>query len=542
MIGTAIRKIFNQHKTRKQGVMTILYGGQSGNSEFIAKEAKKYLAKNGLEPRVVNMAKYNFQQLKEEEFLLIIVSTHGEGEPPESASRFYHALLSADAPNLRHLQFAVCALGDSSYEFFCQTGKDMDLRLEELGATRFFGRVDCDVEFNQAAAGWVSNVLNKYKSGKTSSANSFQIEQGNQRKTYEAVINNKYRLNEGSGSATFHVELSVDDPDFRYHPGDSVSIVPQNPQQLVERIIQQLDCRTETLVEFQGKKDKLGNLLKTQVEVTALSKGVLERYQSLAKNNQLEQLLTDEKSLHAYLKGHDVSDLVADFPSHLKAGELVSVLRKIQPRLYSIASSLKKHPGEVHLIIKQVCFSLGGREREGACSGYLNQWLDTGSKIAFRLVPNKQFHLPKTGAPLIMIAAGTGIAPFRAFMQEREEQNQNYNWLFFGEKNRQYDLFYHDEWAQWLGQKNLNRLDLAFSRDQEQKVYVQHKILAHGKTFFDWLEQGAHIYICGSIKMGNEVGETIQQVIEIAGNLPETDAIQYLEKLKEEDRWHVDVY
>jgi sulfite reductase (NADPH) flavoprotein alpha-component len=204
---------------------------------------------------------------------------------------------------------------------------------------------------------------------------------------------------------------------------------------------------------------------------------------------------------------------------------------------------LKRHPGEVHLIIKQVCFSVGGREREGACSGYLNQWLDAGSKITVRLVPNKQFHLPKqTDSPLIMIAAGTGIAPFRAFMQEREEQNQNYNWLFFGEKNRQHDLFYHDEWAQWLGQKHLNRLDLAFSRDQEQKVYVQHKILTHGKTFFDWLEQGAHVYICGSIKMGNEVRETIQQVTEIAGNLSETEAGNYLEKLKEQGRWHVDVY
>ena len=543
MIGTAIKKIFIKNKPVQQGVITIVYGGQSGNSEFIAKEARKYFAKHKLEPKVVNMAKYNIHQLKEETFLLVIVSTHGEGEPPEAASRFYNALFSPEAMDLSRLQFAVCALGDSSYEYFCQTGKDIDRRLEELGATRFFARVDCDVEFNRAAAAWVSGVLNRYKSGVTDPKNTFQMEADKQRKTYKASITNKYQLNEGSHAATFHVELSVEDPDFSYQPGDSVSIVPQNPPHLVALLLKQMACAPETTVEWNGINFKLADLLKSKFEITALSRGVLEHYQSLAQNKQLGQLLCDEKQLHHYVKNNDVLDLITDFPGIKKPGELISVLRKIQPRLYSIASSLKKHPGEIHLLIRQVCFTVNGREREGACSCYVSQWLETGSTIDIQVVPNAQFHLPKDqNSALIMIAAGTGVAPFRAFLEKRELQKNTGNWLFFGEKNRQYDLFYSEEWAQWLANRCLNRMDLAFSRDQEEKIYVQHKIMTHGKTFFDWLEQGAHVYICGSIKMGNEVKETIQQVIEIAGDLPEASAVRYLEKLKAEGRWHLDVY
>ncbi len=544
MFASAVKKLLNKKKVSHQAVLTILYGGQSGNSEFLAKEAKKYLQKNEFTPRVVNMAKYDFRQLQEEQHLLVLVSTHGEGEPPESASRFYRFLFSEEVSRLNQLNYAVCALGDSSYEYFCQTGKDMDRRFQELGGTRLYDRVDCDVEFHQAAGQWLSGVLSVLQNYGGEKSESMQIDADTQRKTFQAVVRKKCRLNEGSDSATFHVVLSVDHPDFEYQPGDSVSIVPRNPDSLVQLVIAQLACDEEAQVDYEGQSHSFKWFLTHAFELTTLSKGLLSRYQSIAKSSELEALLVDEKELNRYLKDHDLADLLADFPTQAEPGELVPVFRKLQARLYSIASSWKAHPGEVHLTVKQVCFSSRGRNREGACSGYLNQWLEVGESLSIQLVPNDQFRLPgQPDIPVIMIGAGTGVAPFRAFMQERAvHQVPSKNWLFFGEKRQQHDFFYQEDWANWLGTSRLSRLDLAFSRDRDEKVYVQHKIRQEGTTFFDWLNQGAHVYVCGSVAMGHAVRETIRELVEVAGNLSEKESENYLNSLMEEGRWHVDVY
>ena len=544
MFASVVNKFLKKKTITHEQVITVLYGSHSGNSTFIAKEAKKYLQKHDVTLRLINMSKYNFCELENERQVLVVVSTQGEGEPPESARRFYRALFSASAPRLDRLSFAVCGLGDSSYEHFCQTGKDMDRRLEELGATRFLERVDCDVEFHQAAADWLSNVLSSYQKGTKEVSEPIDLVVDDQRETFEASIREKYRLNEGSDSATYHVVLAVNHPGFSYEPGDSVSIVPQNPPALVDLVLRRLNLSSETTVTYQNETHLLKELLTNTFELTSLSKGVLTRYQLLVNHPRLEKLLNHADDLTAYLKDHDVADLFSDFPSHAEPGLLIPIFRKIQPRLYSIASSGNACPGEVHLTVKHICFSAHGRNREGACSGYLNQWLEVGAQVQIRVVPNEQFRVPKSATiPAIMIGAGTGVAPFRAFLQERSLQDQaSKNWLFFGEKRQQYDFFYREDWSNWLSRNVLSRLDLAFSRDREDKIYVQHKVKQESVTFFEWLQEGAHVYICGSVAMGHEVRQAVVEVIQQQDNCSSEKATSYLQNLIDEDRWHVDVY
>jgi sulfite reductase (NADPH) flavoprotein alpha-component len=541
MFGTAIQKIFRKPTDRPTDEMVVLYGSHSGNSEFIAKEAQKYLKKNGLSATACDMAKYEFRKLTNEKSVLIVVSTQGEGDPPDSAQKFCKNLFAENAPLLTNLQFAVCALGDSSYEHFCKTGKDIDRRLGELGAIRFHQRVDCDVEFHQAASGWVSEVLGKY-SGKTESA-PVQINAENLHRLYPAVVKEKHQLNEGSQSETYHIVLAVDDPEFRYQPGDTVGIFPENQAELADQILKQLNLSPEKTILLENKLVPLRKLLTAQFELTAISKNLLENYQKLTQDQELEKLLTDEKKLQDYIRYHDVLDVLVEFPFSGNPEDLVAVLRKLQPRYYSIASSQRKHPGEVHLIVKLVQSEQNGRIRSGACSSYLNHWIEVGQKINVQLIPNEQFRMQTGETPMIAIAAGTGIAPFRAFLEEQEKGNfQGKSWLIFGEKHRDFDFFYKKEWKYWLANNYLTRLDVAFSRDQAEKIYVQQEIEEQADEFYQWLNRGAHVYICGSVAMGNEVRQAICRVIQTAGGKTEKEATAHWESLLNENRIHQDLY
>ncbi len=541
MFGTAIKKIFRKPAGQQTDEVVILYGSHSGNSEFIAKEAQKHLKKNGLSASACNMAKYEFGKLTNEKSVLIIVSTQGEGDPPDSAQKFYNNLFAEDAPLLTRLQFAVCALGDSSYEQFCKTGKEIDRRLEELGAVRFHQRVDCDAEFHQAASKWVSEVFLKCKVTETE-ATPIQISTERLRQVHQAIVREKVRLNAGSLCETYHLVLATG-PEFHYRPGDSVGIVPQNQEELVDQILKRLDFPGEIAVAYHNEAVSLKELLTGRFELTSVSKKLLEDYQRLTQNKELEKLLHDEERLPDYLHHRDLLDLITDFPFSANPADLVSILRKLQPRYYSISSSLQKHPGEVHLIVKLVISEKNGRVRSGACSSYLNQWIEVGQKISLQLIPNEQFYLQTNGAPMIMIGAGTGIAPFRAFLEEKERLKiPGKSWLFFGEKYREYDFFYREEWEHWLENKQLERIDLAFSRDQAEKVYVQHKIEEQQSDFYDWLIQGAHVYVCGPVAMGHDVREAICRVIRLAGEKTKPEALAFWEKMIEENRIHQDIY
>ncbi len=541
MFGTAIKKIFRKQTDKPTDEITILYGSHSGNSEFIAKEAQTYLKKNGLTAIAQNVAKYDVRRLGTEKLVLIVISTHGEGDPPESALKFYKNLFSEQAPALTNLQFAVCALGDSNYEQFCKTGKDIDLRLEELGALRIHSRVDCDLEFHQAASGWVSEVLRKCKATESESV-PMLISTENLHQVHQALVKEKVRLNEGSSSDAYHVVLGIG-ADFRYQPGDSVGIVPQNQELLVDQILKQLNFSTETTVVYHNETFLLKKLLISQFELTSISKKLIENYQQLVKSARLASLLADKKELHDYIRKCDVLDVITDFPFFVNPEDFVSVLRTFQARHYSISSSQQKHHGEVHLIVKLVQSEQKGRIRTGACSSFLNQRIEPGSQINIQLIPNEQFRIQTNGTPMIMIGSGTGIAPFRAFLEEKESVKAGgKSWLFFGEKQHKTDFFYQKELESWQQNGLLNRIDLAFSRSQSAKIYVQHKIEEQATEFFDWLNRGAHVYICGSVAMGLDVKRAICRVIQAAGVKTESEALLYWGKMIDDNRIHQDVY
>ncbi|QGY44275.1 sulfite reductase [NADPH] flavoprotein alpha-component [Maribellus comscasis] len=540
MLTTAIKKIFGKKKLSPTE-LTVLFGGHSGNSEFIAKESFKYFKQNGINARLADMSKYNFDRLPEENFLLVVVSTHGEGEPPSEARKFYRRLFANDTPDLKKLRFSVCALGDSSYEKFCQTGKEIDQRLEELGASRFLERVDCDVEFNQTAAQWVSTFLGKYRSGKPKNT-AANIQRNNNKEYFGATVKNRYALDKTAEPLVYHLVLTVDDKNFNYLPGDSVSIVPQNPAALVSALIEKLGSTPENQVTYKDKNYTLEELLTKRIEITTISKRLLERYLKISKNPELKKLLSDEKKFRNYLETSDAIDLLTDFPWKGNLDELSEIFRPIQPRLYSVASSIKSNPDELHLMVKLICLQVHERTRLGACSSYLNQWIKPGTRIKLKVIPNKAFRLPKSNQPIIMIGAGTGIAPFRAFMQELVAENQNNPaWLIFGEKHAHRDFFYQEEWQDLFDKSTLTRFDVAFSRDSAKKIYVQHQLEKHAILFYEWLESGAHVYVCGSVKMGHDVRKAaISSLSEVLQ--PGAKAVAYIEKLEEDDRWHEDLY
>ena len=540
MFGTEFMKIFKKQSNQPTDEVVILYGSQSGNSEFIAKEAQKYLKKCGISVSVSSMAKYEFQKLTNEKSLLIIISTQGEGDPPDAARKFIKNLFAENAPMLTNLQFAVCALGDSSYEHFCKTGREIDKRLEELGAIRFHKRVDCDVEFNEVASGWVTDFQKKY-TGVTESGPA-QINPKNRNRIFSAIVKEKRRLNEGSQSEIYHHVLAVDDPDFQYQPGDTVGIFPENESGLVDKILKQLNVRPEKPIVYENKLIVPRKLL-TQFELTVISIKLLENYQALTYNPELKKLLADEKKLHEFIRHHDVLDVIVEFPFSASPADLFVILRKLQPRYYSISNSQLKHPGEVHLMVKQVQSEQNGRIRSGACSSYLNHYIEVGQKIKMQLISNEHFHIQSADNPMIMIAAGTGIAPFRAFLGECENSKfMVEKWLFFGDKHRDFDFFYQKEWEYWVKNNQLNRHDVAFSRDQPEKIYVQHKIAEQGDEFYQWLIRGAHVYICGSLAMGNEVRQAIFRVIKLVGAKNEKEALAFWEELIDDNRIHQDLY
>ena len=540
MLNRTIKKLFGNKNRNSSGNITILYGSHTGNSSYIAKEVHAYLKSNGLASTVKNMARYKVNKLIDEQFILLIVSTHGEGDPPPSINKFYKELFSAEAPRLRQLRYSVCALGDSSYDFFCQTGKDIDQRLQELGASRLTKRVDCDVEFHGKVASWISLIPVQCQSDKDKEIKSLKLEDLRDPGTFQARIKKQCLL---SDAGTYHVELSVNEKSLAYSPGDSVSIIPQNPEPLVRLIIQQLNGDSTTEGIDEEKNQMLYHLLLRQVEITKLNQLMVENYQSLIQNKALGKLIANSKEFRFYIKNHDLLDLMLDFPYHGDVDPFVSILQKIRPRLYSISSSLKQHPNEIHLIIRLIQSELKGRLRTGSCSSYLNRYLKIGDQVDIQLMPNEQFRLPEDESPVIMIATGTGIAPFRAFLEESEQLSATRKyWLIFGEKFSHRDFYYRNEWKNRMRNGCLERLDTAFSRNQSQKIYVQHKIQEHANEFFSWLEDGAHLYICGSIQMGRDVKKTINQIIGEVGNMSGNAASAYMDKLLEAGKIHEDVY
>lgn len=536
--------------------VTILYGSQSGNSRGLAKKAGTTLEGKGFQVTVSAMSDFKPNNIKKVKNLLIIVSTHGEGDPPDNALTFHEFLHGKRAPKLEDLNFSVLSLGDSSYEFFCETGKQFDARLEELGGTRLYPRFDCDLDYDEPASEWLAGVISSLGEAKggvpvlTQGAAVQTVESTYSRTNpFRAEVLDNLNLNgRGSNKETRHLELSLEGSGLHFEPGDSLGIYPENDPELVDLLLGELKWNPEESVTInkQGEVLSLRDALTTYYEITTLTKPLLEKAAKLTANSDLEELLNDSEKVKSYLEGHDLLDVVRGFgPVNSSPQEFVSILRKMPARLYSIASSLNANPEEVHLTIGAVRYNANGRDRKGVCSIFTAERLQPGDTVPIYIQHNENFKLPANPeAPIIMVGPGTGVAPFRSFMQEREEIGaEGKSWMFFGDQHFVTDFLYQTEWQKWLKDGVLTRMDVAFSRDTAEKVYVQHRMLEQSKELFKWLEEGAHVYICGDEKhMAHDVHQTLIEIIEKEGSLSREEAEAYLADMQQQKRYQRDVY
>jgi sulfite reductase (NADPH) flavoprotein alpha-component len=502
--------------------LTILFGSQTGNCEGVAKLLAERAQQAGVPATLKDMGSYKGTQLKKESLVLIIVSTHGEGDPPDTVEELHALLQSKRAPKLADLKYGVLALGDSSYEHYCQTGVDFDVRLAELGAERLLDRVDCDLDYDDDADAWIAAALEKVAALAPTAAAAgpgVSLAAGASASAYDRrnpfpapILANINLSGRGSGKENRHVELSLEDSGLTYQPGDSLGVFPMNNPELVDEIVAAAKLDPEAAVNT-------GDL-------AALVAG-------------------DKDKLRTYIDGRELIDLLIDHPATVAAQQLVDCLRRLPARQYSIASSLDAYPDEVHLLIATVRYDAHGRAREGVCSTYFSDRVSDETLVPVYVHENNNFRMPADGnQPMIMIGPGTGVAPFRTFLQQRELVGATgRNWLFFGDQHFRTDFTYQTEWQQYLADGLLTRLDVAFSRDQKDKVYVQHRMREQSAQFYSWLEEGAAVYVCGDeTQMAKDVHAALLEIIQKEGGKSADAAEEYVRELQHQKRYQRDVY
>ena len=538
--------------------ITILYGSETGNAQGLAEIFEERLSDIGNEVTLKSMDDFKPKDLKKVEDLFIVTATHGEGDPPDNAVELHEYIHGRKAPKLDGVRFSVLALGDQTYEFFCQTGKDFDNRLAELGAERIYDRVDCDVDYDEDAEKWMANVINAIDSTPADTDSeqvvSESIKSAKEKKysksnPYDAEVLTNINLNgRGSNKETRHVELLLDNFGEEYEPGDCLVVLPQNDPALVDLLISTLGWSpdTQVLINDDGDTLNLEEALTSHFEITKLTKPLIENAATFFDNEELSEKVQDKAWIQNYIEGRDLIDLLNDFATtDLQPENMYQLLRKLPPREYSISSSYKATPDEVHITVGAVRYNAHGRDRTGVCSVQFAERIQEGDTVPIYLKRNPNFKFPQNEeTPVIMIGPGTGVAPFRSYMQEREELGFKGNtWLFFGEQHFTTDFLYQTEWQEWLNDGTLSKLDVAFSRDTDQKVYVQHKIAENSEQFNQWIENGGVIYVCGDeSKMAKDVHLAIREVLMKEQNLSEEDAEEYLKQLKRDKRYQRDVY
>ena len=533
---------------------TIVYGSQTGNSKKIAEQLHARLQSHGAEAVVLNLKDYRPQQLKKEQRLIAVISTHGNGEPPDDARAFFSFLLSERAPRLEALEYAVLALGDSSYEEFCQTGLVLDQRLAELGAKPLLARVECDVDFATPSAEWQQQIVQKTPNNKVDTSIQFapaHTAAATQGREYTAdnpfqseLLSSINLTDSGSSKDVLHLEFSLEDSGLQYEPGDILAVAVANDLTLVEEVLSLSGLDRHTPVNINGQVTDLYNALVNQRELSTLTRRQMKMYAEYIGHAELLAAANDKNNLKEWLYAADWVDVFRQFPGKVEAQALVDILRPLQPRQYSIASSPNAHPDEVHLLVKRVEYDFNGRTHLGAASNWLAR-LQAGDKAAVHIKPNAHFKLPASAeSKIIMIGAGTGVAPFRSFLFEREAQGISGNsWLFFGEQRFRTDFLYQTEWQQFLANGTLERMSVAFSRDQARKVYVQHRLLEEAAEVYQWLQEGAYLYVCGDMNgMAKDVHNALIEIVASQRNINAVDAAAWLEQLMGEHRYQRDVY
>lgn len=537
--------------TRPRTPLTILYASESGNAEQLAMKAKKSAQRAGFDAKVFDMADADAATLAKAKNLIVYASTWGEGDPPQRAADFYKLLLGDDAPRIDGIPFAVLGLGDTAYVNFCATSKAIDARLEALGGKRAAARADLDLDFAKAAAAWTDATLKELTPADQttarvvhvdfkSSGGADGIDADEPRYTsdhpLEAEIGALINLS-GTGSTreTWHVELTTDAADFRYEPGDAIGIIPRNDPELVGAVLAAVGLDADAA---------LRERLVARHDITTLSRPLVTAYASLTGRADVAKL-AEADAFARYAADRQLVDLLAEHPERLSAEQLTSLLRPLPGRLYSVASSLKATPGEAHLTIGAVRWASHGRQRNGVASTYLADRRKPGDTLSIYVKPNRHFRLPQDGSrPIIMIGAGTGIAPYRGFAAERAETGaKGKNWLFFGERNYTTDFLYQTEWQAHAEAGALHRIDVAFSRDQPEKIYVQHRLWERRGEIRDWLADGAHIYVCGDEKgMGRDVDDTLARILAEATSGEIEAGRAGLKELAKAGRYQRDVY
>lgn len=540
--------------------LTILYGSQTGTAEGLAKKASKEAEKRGFRPRVVCMEKHDTLDLAKEENVLVITSTYGDGEPPDNAQAFWNYFKGESVPPLTHLNFSVLALGDTNYSEFCKFGKLCDERFEQLGAQRVHPRVDCDVDYDGPAKSWTEGVFAALSSsnGATSGATSNPSEvsaapvaeasQGWSKKNpFPArLVTNRVLTGAGSGKEVRHFEISLEGSGLEYEVGDALGVMPANCPDLVTDLLAALGCDGEEAVATpDGAETSLRLALTQDYDIVRPSQDFL--HAASAHHPELAGLLDPERKdeLKKWLWGREIIDVLIGMNPKFSVAEFVAKLKRLQPRLYSISSSPKAHPGEVHLTIGAVRYESHGRARKGICSTFLADRCSADTPVPVFVQVSHGFRLPADGnVPVIMCGPGTGIAPFRAFLEERQATGaKGKNWLFFGDQKRATDFLYQETLEGWLGTGHLARLDLAFSRDQAEKIYVQNRMIESAAELWNWLQDGAHFYVCGDAsRMAKDVDTALHTIAETAGGLSKEAAAEYVQKLKSDKRYQRDVY
>lgn len=536
--------------------ITLISASQTGNARRVAEALRDDLLAAKLNVKLVNAGDYKFKQIAAEKLLVVVTSTQGEGEPPEEAVALHKFLFSKKAPKLDGTAFAVFGLGDTSYEFFCQSGKDFDSKLAELGAERLLDRVDADVEYQTAAAEWRARVVEVLKARAPVAAPAQLATSGavndihTSPYTKEAPLSATLSVNQkitgrDSEKDVRHIEIDLGDSGLRYQPGDALGVWYQNDPQLVKELVELLWLKGDEPVTVDGKTLPLAEALEWHFELTVNTATIVENYATLTRSESLLPLVGDKAQLQQYAAATPIVDMVRFSPAQLDAEALIGLLRPLTPRLYSIASSQAEVESEVHVTVGVVRYEIEGRARAGGASSFLADRVEEDGEVRVFIEHNDNFRLPANPeTPVIMIGPGTGIAPFLAFMQQRAADGaQGKNWLFFGNPHFTEDFLYQVEWQSYVKEGLLTRIDLAWSRDQQQKIYVQDKLREQGAELWRWINDGAHIYVCGDAnRMAKDVEHTLLEVIAEYGAMDAEAADEFLSELRVERRYQRDVY
>ncbi|AUU86773.1 MULTISPECIES: NADPH-dependent assimilatory sulfite reductase flavoprotein subunit [Leclercia] len=538
--------------------ITLISASQTGNARRVAEALRDDLLAAKLNVNLVNAGDYKFKQIASEKLVIVVTSTQGEGEPPEEAVALHKFLFSKKAPKLAGTAFAVFGLGDSSYEFFCQSGKDFDSKLAELGAERLLDRVDTDVEYQSAAAEWRARIVEVLKArvptGTPAQAAATAAGAVNDIHTSpytkEAPLTASLSVNQkitgrDSEKDVRHIEIDLGDSGLRYQPGDALGVWYQNDPALVKELVELLWLKGDESVSVEGKTLPLSEALQWHFELTVNTANIVENYATLTRSESLLPLVGDKARLQHYAAATPIVDMVRFAPAQLDAQALIDLLRPLTPRLYSIASAQAEVENEVHVTVGVVRYDIEGRARAGGASSFLADRVEEEGEVRVFIEHNDNFRLPANPeTPVIMIGPGTGIAPFRAFMQQRAaDEAPGKNWLFFGNPHFTEDFLYQVEWQRYVKEGVLSRIDLAWSRDQKEKIYVQDKLREQGAELWRWINDGAHIYVCGDAnRMAKDVEQALLEVIAQFGGMDAEAADEYLSELRVERRYQRDVY